>query len=65
MPVKLNGVYYGTKDAAEQLGRTEGRIRQMIRGGEMQAVEISPRVWLVPEREIKRILNARQKVAAN
>jgi hypothetical protein len=63
MPVRLNGVYYGTKDAADKIGRTEGRVRQMIRKNELAAVEISPRVWLVPEKELTRLLRVRGEVA--
>ena len=61
MPVKLTGEYYGTKEAASALGLTEGRIRQMVRWGEVDAVEISPRSWLIPAREIQRVLKERDR----
>lgn len=59
VPVKLSGEYYGTREAAEKLDRTEGRIRQMIRWNELSAIEISPRSWLIPAEEVARILKAR------
>lgn len=64
MPVLLHGSYYGTKEAAAALKRTEGRIRQMVRSKDIDAVEISKHVWLIPEREIKRILKKRSDDAA-
>lgn len=65
MPVKLAGEYYGTKEAAEAIGRTEGRVRQMIRSGELSAVEISERAWLVPAKEVQRVLRDRQRRSAS
>lgn len=64
VPVKLNGEYYGTREAAEVLGRTVSRVRQMIRWGELSAVEVSDRVWLIPKREIDRLLRQRAKLAS-
>lgn len=61
MPVKLSGEYYGTKEAAERLDRTEGRIRQMIRWEELEAIEISPRSWLIPAKEVDRVLKERER----
>lgn len=60
MPVKLNGEYYGTAEAAEVLDRTISRVRQMIRAEEISAVEISKQVWLIPAREVRRILRERE-----
>ena len=63
MPVRLNGDYYGTKGAATALERSEGRVRQMIRWGLLEAVEVSPRSWLIPKAEVSRVLKERGKVA--
>ena len=63
MPVKLNGTYYGTQDAANELGLTVGRIRQMIRADEMHAIQVSAHAWLIPEREIKRLTKTRKPPA--
>lgn len=60
MPVTLRGDYYGTKEAARELQRTEGRIRQMVRSEEIKAVCISPNVWLIPASEVRRILRSRR-----
>ncbi len=64
MPVNLNGKYYGTEEASKVLGRTPGRVQQMVRWGEMEAVAVSPKVWLIPEKEIKRVLRERKSPAA-
>ncbi len=64
VPVPLHGNYYGTREAAEALRRTEGRIRQMVRAKHIEAVAVSKHVWLIPEREIKRILKERSDDAA-
>lgn len=61
MPVTLHGKYYGTKEAAQTLQRTEGRIRQMVRSKEIAAVRISTNVWLIPAKEVTRILKEREK----
>lgn len=59
MPVKLSGNYYSTKEAAQLLHRTIGRVCQMVRWGEMNAVQISPKQWLIHEKEINRLLRQR------
>ena len=64
MPVALHGKYYGTAEAAKAIARTEGRIRQMVRSKDIEAVEVSKHVWLIPEKEIKRILKERRDDAA-
>lgn len=48
------GRYYGVADAAEEIGITVGRVRQMIRWGEMEAIRISERVWIIAEREVEK-----------
>jgi hypothetical protein len=64
MPVNLHGKYFGTEEAAAILERTPGRIQQMVRWGEMEAIAVSPKVWLIPEKEIKRVLRERKSPAA-
>lgn len=54
------GRYYGVKDAADTIGITVGRVRQMIRWGEMTAIRISDRVWLISEKEVDRVKKNRQ-----
>ena len=59
-PVRLTaGNYYGTEGAAEQLGVTTGRIRQLVRSGELKAVLISPHVWVFPENVVRRFVRSK------
>jgi excisionase family DNA binding protein len=55
------GRYYGVKDAAEEIGITVGRIRQMIRWGQLSAIRISDRVWLISEREVQKHKKSRSE----
>lgn len=54
------GRYYGVQDAASEIGVTVGRVRQMIRWGDMVAIRISDRVWLISEREVEKHKKLRQ-----
>jgi hypothetical protein len=35
------------EEAAGRLGVTPSRVRQLLRGGDLEGFKISPRVWLV------------------
>lgn len=59
MSIELSGTYYGIAEAAAEIGCTVGRLRQMIRWGECEAVMISDRVWLMTEKEVKRIKSSK------
>lgn len=61
--IRLNGSYYTTAAAAAALSLTEGRIRQLVRSGQLSAVTVSPRTDLIPALEIRRFLNNRKKTA--
>ena len=45
---KLNGLIK-TKDAAQLLGCTERRIRQLLEDGSIRGVKLSERFWLIEE----------------
>jgi len=56
--------YCTVTEAAKLLGLSTGRIRQLVgthEGGEMRAVKISPRVWLIPISEVRRHAKIRGK----
>lgn len=54
------GTYYSPADAAEAMGLTEGRIRQMIRWGQLTAIRISDRAWIVPESAVQQAIRERR-----
>lgn len=61
MSIELHGIYYGVADAAETIGCTVGRMRQLIRAGDIDYVEVSPRVCLIPEAEVERLRDNKPK----
>ena len=46
--------YMPTADAAAELGLTDGRIRQMLRAGEIVGAKLGT-IWAVPLAEVERI----------
>tara|TARA_R100000329_G_C7518284_1_gene182716 strand:- start:263 stop:469 length:207 start_codon:yes stop_codon:yes gene_type:complete len=42
-----------TKDAAELLGISTSRVRQLIRSGKLKALRLPAGVWLIEEEELK------------
>jgi hypothetical protein len=50
--------YWTTKELAKAAGLTDGRIRQLLRAGEVQGVHIAG-VWLVRDTEARRWLSQR------
>src|SRR5579872_4212741 len=52
MPIK--GKLYTTKEAAALLGLSHGTIRNAVQRGVIQAEVVTPRLNLIPEREIER-----------
>jgi hypothetical protein len=55
------GHYYSPADAAVAIGVTEGRIRQMIRWGQLTAIRISDRAWIVPETAVQQAIRERDE----
>jgi excisionase family DNA binding protein len=51
--------YLSTEEAAEVLGLTDGRIRQMLRAGELIGVKLGRRSWAIPSSEIDRVKRRR------
>jgi excisionase family DNA binding protein len=53
------GRYYGVQDAADAIGVTTGRIRQMIRWGELPAIKISAHAWIISEKDVQNAVKTR------
>lgn len=39
--------YLSVEEAAAQLGCTPGRVRQLLRSGELQGIKLHARAWLI------------------
>ncbi len=46
--------YMNVGEAAESIGVTTGRIRQLILAGKIQAIKANERAWLIPFVEVQR-----------
>ena len=53
--------YLSTQQVAARLGLTDGRIRQMLLAGEIEARKLGQRVWAIPVSEVERLLRLRDK----
>ena len=51
--------YLSTEEAAVSLGLTDGRIRQMLRSGELVGDKLGRRSWAIPSSEIDRLKRQR------
>lgn len=51
--------YLSTEEAADLLGLTDGRIRQMLRAEEIVGEKIGRRSWAIPSSEIDRVKRQR------
>jgi len=49
---------FGTTDAAQELGVTGGRIRQMILRGQLRATKLGP-VWMIRLCDLDRVRDRR------
>jgi excisionase family DNA binding protein len=49
-------------DAAELIGVTTSRVRQMARNGEIRAEKLGPRSWVVSRVDAERLKNSPAKV---
>lgn len=58
---KLHGEYCGISEAAQLIGVSTSRLRQMIRDEAVRAISISERVWLMEREEIERVKAIPQK----
>lgn len=53
--------YVSVPEAAEIIGCTDGRVRQMLRQGMLRAKKISERAWLVLRKEAEKYAKTPQK----
>lgn len=44
--------WLSVNETAVRLSLTDGRIRQLLRGGELQGVKINDKAWMIPTKEI-------------
>lgn len=56
--------YVSTQEAAERLGLTDGRIRQMLLADEIKAQKFGQRTWAIPLSEVERLKKQRAAPAA-
>ena len=62
MPINLShGKYFPVRDAAEMLGLSVGRIRQLIAEERISAVKLTDRMSLIAESEVKRFSKLKRK----
>jgi excisionase family DNA binding protein len=52
MPVEK---YVNTNEAAELIGCTVGRVRQLLRDEELTGIKANARAWLIPRRQVLQI----------
>lgn len=51
-----------TGQAAKIIGCTEGRVRQMLRSGEMIGQKVGERAWVVTTGEAERVRDTERKI---
>ena len=52
---------WNVEKAAEVIGVTEGRVRQMLREGEMKGRKVNDRAWIMDPKEVERMAALEQK----
>jgi len=62
--------YWTVAEAAEAIGVTTGRIRQMLRAGNIDGIKMGPRMWIIGNSEIQRVCElprrkGRRRVSSN
>lgn len=53
--------FIGTSEAADIIGCTDGRVRQMLRDGILIGQKMSNRVWLIDESEARRVRDTERR----
>ena len=53
--------YLSSQEAGDELGLTDGRIRQMLLAGEIVGEKLGERVWAIPAKEVERVRRQREK----
>ena len=54
----INIEYVSTQEAAEIIGVTVGRVSQLRRSGELRAIKVDNRTWLIPRGEAEKVAQA-------
>ena len=47
--------FYSVPEAADQLGLTDGRIRQMLAAEEIKGQKLGQKNWAIPRSEVERL----------
>ena len=55
------GTYYSVADAAEFIGVTPGRIRQMVRDGVIESIKVDDRCYIISEKNLRKHLKPQEK----
>ena len=58
----INIEYVSTQEAATIIGVTVGRVSQLRRSGELRAIQVDNRTWLIPRGEAEKVAKNRSKV---
>lgn len=54
--MSISGIPFITlTEAAEEIGLTTGRLRQLLRAGKIKGHKFGPRAWVISEKEVKRL----------
>jgi len=53
--------FLNVQEAADTIGCTTGRVRQMLITGEMRGIKANGRAWLITKAEVAKIANTRHK----
>lgn len=51
-----NFEFLSVQAAAETIGVTEGRVRQLLMSGEMKGHKVNGRAWVIPSKEVRRFV---------
>lgn len=54
--------FLSVEEAANYIGCTSGRVRQMLRNGDIQGQKVHERSWIVPESEAAKVKENTHKV---
>ena len=58
----LNFEFVTTQEAAEIIGVTDARVRQLRLSGDLRAIKIDNRTWMIPRNEAEKMAANRPKV---
>jgi len=46
--------FVSVQEAADLIGITDGRVRQLLRSGELRGHKVNERAWIIPMDEVER-----------